>query len=50
MIDGMVAFRDRHHLATPFAAALAGRLERAIFETANSVADAGAAKRQDHSR
>jgi hypothetical protein len=43
MIGGMIAFRDRHHLATPFAASLAGPLGRAIFETKNSVADAGAA-------
>ncbi len=30
-IDGMLAFRDRHHLATPFAATLEPPIERALF-------------------
>lgn len=32
MIDGRLAFRDRQHLATPFAETLAAPLERAIFQ------------------
>jgi peptidoglycan/LPS O-acetylase OafA/YrhL len=31
MVDGRLAFRDRHHIATPFAESLAEPLERAIF-------------------
>lgn len=31
MIDGKLAFRDRHHIATPYAATLATPLQRAIF-------------------
>jgi hypothetical protein len=31
MIDGKLTFRDRHHIATPFAATLAAPLQRAIF-------------------
>ena len=31
MIDGKLAFRDRHHIAAPYAASLAEPLERAIF-------------------
>ncbi|PWK76239.1 acyltransferase family protein [Aminobacter sp. AP02] len=31
MIDGKLAFRDRHHIATPFAASLAAPLEGALF-------------------
>ena len=30
-IDGKLTFRDRHHIATPFAATLAAPLQRAIF-------------------
>ncbi|MGN6470308.1 MAG: acyltransferase family protein [Rhizobiaceae bacterium] len=45
MIGGMIAFRDRHHLATPFAASLAGPLEHAIFTKESSVADADAPRR-----
>ncbi|UCI10278.1 acyltransferase family protein [Mesorhizobium sp. B1-1-8] len=30
-IDGMLAFRDRHHLATPFAASLEPVVEHALF-------------------
>jgi len=33
MIDGQLAFRDRHHIAAPYAASLADPLERAIFMT-----------------
>ncbi|MBA8910877.1 MULTISPECIES: acyltransferase family protein [Aminobacter] len=31
MIGGKLTFRDRHHIATPFAATLAGSMQRAIF-------------------
>ncbi|WP_395449360.1 acyltransferase family protein [Aminobacter sp. UC22_36] len=31
MIDGKLTFRDRHHIATPYAATLAGSMQRAIF-------------------
>jgi len=31
MMDGKLVFRDRHHLAAPYAASLAAPLERAIF-------------------
>ena len=31
MIDGKLVYRDRHHIATPYAASLAAPLERAIF-------------------
>jgi hypothetical protein len=31
MIDGKLVFRDRHHIATPYAASLAAPLERAVF-------------------
>ncbi|MDG4882876.1 acyltransferase family protein [Mesorhizobium sp. WSM4884] len=31
-IDGMLAFRDRHHLATPFAASLEPVVEHALFK------------------
>ncbi|TKB22939.1 MAG: hypothetical protein E5W69_09170, partial [Mesorhizobium sp.] len=30
-IDGKLAFRDRHHLATPFAETLEPAVERALF-------------------
>ncbi|UVK37807.1 acyltransferase [Mesorhizobium sp. AR10] len=33
-IDGMLAFRDRHHLATPFAQSLEPAVERALFSSA----------------
>lgn len=36
MIDGQLAFRDRHHIAAPYAASLADPLERAIFMTGAS--------------
>ncbi|TXR49998.1 acyltransferase family protein [Phyllobacterium endophyticum] len=32
MIDGKLTFRDRHHIATPYAESLAAPLERAIFK------------------
>ncbi|KXF75125.1 acyltransferase [Paramesorhizobium deserti] len=32
MIDGKLTFRDRHHIATPYAASLAAPMERAVFE------------------
>ncbi|GAA2835644.1 peptidoglycan/LPS O-acetylase OafA/YrhL [Aminobacter aminovorans] len=31
MIGGKLTFRDRHHMATPYAATLAGSVQRAIF-------------------
>lgn len=31
MIGGKLTFRDRHHIATPYAATLAGSMQRAIF-------------------
>lgn len=31
VIDGRLTFRDRHHIATPYAATLAGSLQRAVF-------------------
>ena len=31
VIDGKLTFRDRHHIATPYAESLAPRLEQAIF-------------------
>ncbi|GAB1583703.1 acyltransferase family protein [Phyllobacterium phragmitis] len=31
MIDGKLTFRDRHHIATPYAASLAGPVEQAVF-------------------
>lgn len=39
MIDGKLTFRDRHHIATPFAASLAAPLGRALF--GNKVAAVG---------
>jgi peptidoglycan/LPS O-acetylase OafA/YrhL len=31
VIDGKLTFRDRHHIATPYAESLAPRLQRAVF-------------------
>jgi hypothetical protein len=31
MIGGMLTFRDRHHIATPYAASLAAPMEQAVF-------------------
>ncbi|MCG5481093.1 acyltransferase family protein [Sinorhizobium alkalisoli] len=36
MIGGKLTFRDRHHIATPFAATLAAPLQRALFGTMNA--------------
>src|SRR5258705_6328540 len=35
MIGGRLVFRDRHHIAAPYAASLAAPLERAIFGYGN---------------
>ena len=35
MIGGRLVFRDRHHIAAPYAASLAPPLERAIFGYGN---------------
>jgi hypothetical protein len=43
-VDGRLAFRDRHHIATPYAASLARPLERAIFGDAVAL-DASARRR-----
>ncbi|RAZ85605.1 acyltransferase [Mesorhizobium hawassense] len=38
VLGGRLTFRDRHHIATPFAATLTGRLQRELFGTMNTSA------------